>query len=55
MINKRLADMIPYRMSLDVNVSYFIQTTCAVHAGASGGAVVDKYGRLVGIAVSNAK
>jgi S1-C subfamily serine protease len=48
--------MIPYRMSLDVNVSCFIQTTsCAVHAGASGGAVVDKYGRLVGIAVSNAK
>ncbi|CAC5409704.1 TYSND1 [Mytilus coruscus] len=37
------------------NVPVMIQTTCAVHAGASGGAIVNQYGQLVGIPVSNAK
>lgn len=26
-----------------------LQTTAAVHAGASGGAVVDTYGRMIGL------
>ncbi|KAL5006827.1 hypothetical protein ScPMuIL_015633 [Solemya velum] len=32
-----------------------LQTTCAVQAGASGGAVIDRQGRLVAIVVCNAK
>ncbi|XP_033752155.1 LOW QUALITY PROTEIN: peroxisomal leader peptide-processing protease-like [Pecten maximus] len=37
------------------NHPVMIQTTCAVHAGASGGAVVDTEGRLVGLVVCNAR
>ncbi|XP_060081373.1 peroxisomal leader peptide-processing protease-like [Ylistrum balloti] len=37
------------------NQPVMIQTTCAVHAGASGGAVVDMEGRLVGLVVCNAR
>lgn len=37
------------------NHPIMIQTTCAVHAGASGGAVVDKEGRLIGLVVCNAR
>ncbi|XP_019620459.1 PREDICTED: uncharacterized protein LOC109467009 isoform X2 [Branchiostoma belcheri] len=32
-----------------------IQSTCAVHAGVSGGALFDQQGQLMGIVVSNAK
>lgn len=32
-----------------------LQTTAAVHAGGSGGAVVNKFGRLIGLVTSNAK
>lgn len=31
------------------------QSTCAVHPGASGGALVNKAGQLVGMVVCNAK
>ncbi|XP_021349458.1 peroxisomal leader peptide-processing protease-like [Mizuhopecten yessoensis] len=37
------------------NQPVMIQTTCAVQAGASGGAVVDMEGRLVGLVVCNAR
>ncbi|XP_046579141.1 peroxisomal leader peptide-processing protease-like [Haliotis rubra] len=37
------------------NIPVMIQTTCAVHPGASGGAVLDGQGRLLGIVVCNAK
>ncbi|KAK6191845.1 hypothetical protein SNE40_003434 [Patella caerulea] len=37
------------------NVPVMIQTTCAVHPGASGGALVNEDGRLVGIIASNTK
>ncbi|XP_046356784.2 peroxisomal leader peptide-processing protease-like [Haliotis rufescens] len=37
------------------NIPVMIQTTCAVHPGASGGSVVDGQGRLLGIVVCNAK
>lgn len=37
------------------NTPVMLQTTCAVHAGASGGAVVNMKGQLVGIVVCNAK
>lgn len=37
------------------NIPVMLQTTCAVHAGASGGAVVNMKGQLVGIVVCNAK
>ncbi|XP_041365771.1 peroxisomal leader peptide-processing protease-like [Gigantopelta aegis] len=36
-------------------IPVMIQTTCAVHPGASGGALIDKHGHLVGIVVCNAK
>lgn len=36
-------------------IPVLVQTTCAVHAGASGGALVNQSGELVGIPVSNAK
>ncbi|KAL3841336.1 hypothetical protein ACJMK2_019497 [Sinanodonta woodiana] len=36
-------------------VPVMIQTTCAVHAGASGGGVFDQKGRLVAVVVSNTK
>ncbi|XP_050410799.1 peroxisomal leader peptide-processing protease isoform X2 [Patella vulgata] len=37
------------------NVPVMIQTTCAVHPGASGGALVNEDGRLVGVIASNTK
>lgn len=37
------------------NVPVMIQTTCAVHPGASGGALVDRDGQLLGIVVCNAR
>ncbi|KAK3580922.1 hypothetical protein CHS0354_008212 [Potamilus streckersoni] len=36
-------------------VPVMIQTTCAVHAGASGGGVFDQKGRLVAVVVNNTK
>lgn len=32
-----------------------LKTTCFVHAGASGGAILDEYGCLLGIIVCNTK
>lgn len=34
---------------------YMLKTTCSVHPGASGGAVLDKSGALIGIIVCNAR
>ncbi|XP_048780695.2 peroxisomal leader peptide-processing protease-like isoform X2 [Ostrea edulis] len=37
------------------NEVIMIQTTCAIHAGASGGPIVNRHGKVVGVTVCNAK
>ncbi|KAJ3696075.1 hypothetical protein LUZ60_001452 [Juncus effusus] len=40
---------------MNKNTPIMLQTTAAVHPGSSGGAVVNSYGRLIGLITSNAK
>lgn len=45
----------PSMVGTGIGEPVMIQTTAAVHPGASGGAVVNLYGRLVGLVTSNAR